>query len=86
MEGCRYVLHLASPASLNLPKDPNDTIKPAVNGALAVLRAALLSGVQRVVITSSGSVAQHSLEKGPGEMRTENDWTALRTGKRQSVF
>lgn len=86
MEGCRFVLHLASPASLNLPKDPNETIKPAVNGALAVLHAALCSGVQRVVITSSGSVAQHSLERGPGEMRTEDDWTALEQVKGNPYF
>ena len=30
MEGCKYVLHVASPFVMKAPKDENDLIKPAV--------------------------------------------------------
>lgn len=38
--GCDYVVHAASPFPLAVPKDENELIKPAVEGTLAVLRAA----------------------------------------------
>lgn len=51
---CRYVLHVASPLLLEVPKDPDDVIKPAREGTLRVLRAAKAAGsVRRVVLTSS---------------------------------
>ena len=51
--GCRYVLHVASPFPPVQPKDPDELIVPARDGALRVLRAALDAGVERVVMTSS---------------------------------
>ena len=51
--GCEYVLHVASPFPANIPKDENELIVPAREGALRVLRAARDSGVKRVVLTSS---------------------------------
>lgn len=53
MEGVTYLLHLASPILTVLPKDPNDLIVPARQGALRVLRAAKAAGVKRAVMTSS---------------------------------
>src|SRR5919199_5172303 len=41
VSGCRYVLHLASPFPPEQPKDPDELIAPARDGALRVLRAAL---------------------------------------------
>lgn len=38
---------------LNPPKDENELIRPAVEGTLAVVRAAHKHKVKRVVITSS---------------------------------
>lgn len=72
--GCDYVLHVASPFPLNSPKDENDLIVPAREGALRVLRAARGAGARRVVLTSSfaaigyGHVKQH-------KPFTESDWT-----------
>ncbi len=51
--GCGYVLHVASPFPLRVPKDENELIIPAREGALRVLRAARDAGVKRVVLTSS---------------------------------
>src|SRR5205814_7690556 len=51
--GCRYVLHVASPFPPVQPKDPDELIVPARDGALRVLRAALDAGAERVVMTSS---------------------------------
>jgi nucleoside-diphosphate-sugar epimerase len=51
--GCDYVLHVASPFPPNIPKDENELIVPAREGALRVLRASRDAGVKRVVLTSS---------------------------------
>jgi len=51
--GCEYVLHVASPFPANLPKNEDELIVPAREGALRVLRAARDGGVKRVVLTSS---------------------------------
>ncbi|MEI6095473.1 MAG: aldehyde reductase [Gammaproteobacteria bacterium] len=53
MKGCDYVLHVASPFVIKVPKDENELIKPAVEGTLRALTAAKKAGVKRVVITSS---------------------------------
>src|SRR3954467_13509523 len=37
--GCEYVLHVASPFPPNIPKDEDELIVPAREGALRVLRA-----------------------------------------------
>jgi len=53
VEGCDYVLHVASPLGVNNPKDPDELIVPAREGAKRAVGAALRAGVTRVVITSS---------------------------------
>src|SRR5215469_2149959 len=40
VEGCDYVLHVASPFPAGVPKHPDDIIVPAREGTLRVLRAA----------------------------------------------
>lgn len=47
-------MHTASPFILKEPDNPDDLIKPAVDGTLNVLRACAEAGsVRRVVLTSS---------------------------------
>lgn len=53
LEGCDYVVHVASPFVLAEPKDENDLIAPAVEGTTRVVSAAVRAGVKRVVVTSS---------------------------------
>jgi nucleoside-diphosphate-sugar epimerase len=74
IEGCDYVLHVASPFPPNQPKDPDELIVPAREGTLRVLRTALDHDVKRVVVTSS--VAAVRLAKGAEKKTlTEEDWT-----------
>jgi dihydroflavonol-4-reductase len=77
VDGCAYVLHVASPFPAAQPKDPDELIVPAREGTLRVLRAALDAGVERVVLTSSVAAIAGGA-KGPGPL-TEADWTKLET-------
>jgi nucleoside-diphosphate-sugar epimerase len=72
--GCDYVLHVASPFPLKVPRDENELIVPAREGALRVLRAARDSGVRRVVLTSSFAAIGYGTTPGP-EPYNEEDWT-----------
>jgi nucleoside-diphosphate-sugar epimerase len=74
IEGCDYVLHVASPFPPKQPKDPDELIVPAREGTLRVLGKALDHGVKRVVVTSS--VAAVRLAKGADkQVLDEEDWT-----------
>ncbi|NCY17323.1 MAG: aldehyde reductase [Actinobacteria bacterium] len=53
MQGCTYVMHVASPFVLAEPKDESELIGPAVEGTRRVIAAAKKAGVRRVVLTSS---------------------------------
>ena len=54
VSGCQYVFHMASPIPLSAPRKDSDLIDPAVQGTIAVLKAARDAGcVKRVVLTSS---------------------------------
>jgi nucleoside-diphosphate-sugar epimerase len=53
IDGCECVQHVASPFPIAQPKDPQELIVPAREGALRVLRLANECGVKRVVMTSS---------------------------------
>ena len=62
--GCSHVVHVASPLPTGVPKDANELIVPARDGALHALRAAKAAGVKRFVMTSS--VAAISYGRGRG--------------------
>lgn len=51
--GCRFVQHVASPFLVEIPKDKNDLIRPAVDGTRRAVTASLAAGVERIVVTSS---------------------------------
>lgn len=53
MNGCTYVLHVASPTPKLNYKHEDEMIIPAREGVLRVLRAARDAGVKRVVLTSA---------------------------------
>jgi dihydroflavonol-4-reductase len=73
IEGCRYVLHVASPFVLEEPKDEDELIKPAVEGTLRVLKACPGSTVEKVVLTSSfAAVGYGNTAK---TMFNEDDWS-----------
>jgi nucleoside-diphosphate-sugar epimerase len=72
--GCRYVLHVASPFPMGIPKHEDELIRPAREGTLRVLRAARDAGVERVVLTSSFAAIGygHPVTDKPF---SELDWT-----------
>jgi nucleoside-diphosphate-sugar epimerase len=75
--GCDYVLHVASPFPSTVPKDENELIAPARDGALRVLRAARDAGVKRVVLTSSFAAIGYGAPADRTAVFTEEDWTNL---------
>ena len=71
---CDYVLHVASPFPAAVPKDENELIVPAREGALRLLRAARDAGVERVVLTSSFAAIGYGHPQQTAPF-TEADWT-----------
>jgi len=83
MEGCDYVLHVASPFVTSQPKDENELIKPAVEGSQRALKAAKKAGIKRLVLTSS-MVAM--LGDANGSINVNQDsWTNV-NAKRVSAY
>lgn len=72
--GCDYVLHIASPFPQGVPKDANELIVPAREGALRLLRAARDAGVKRVVLTSSFAAIGYG-QKPRSAPFDETNWT-----------
>ncbi len=73
--GCQYVVHTACPNPSKAPKDEKTVIKPAVDGTIAVLRAAQANKVKRVVVTSSiASVFMRKDETHQSDY-DEKDWS-----------
>lgn len=74
-EGCRYVIHVASPTPYTSATTEDDFVIPAKDGVLFVMRAAKKAGVKRVVLTSAfGAVGFGTVKTIP---YTEEDWTVL---------
>jgi nucleoside-diphosphate-sugar epimerase len=74
--GCEYVLHVASPIPVAVPKHEDELIVPAREGALRVLRAARNSGVKRVVLTSSFAAIGYGLKPQDAPF-DETSWTDI---------
>ena len=74
--GCEYVLHVASPFPANMPRNEDELIVPAREGALRVLRASRNARVRRVVLTSSFAAIGygHPQQRAP---LNETFWTEL---------
>ncbi|XP_071724722.1 cinnamoyl-CoA reductase 1-like [Rutidosis leptorrhynchoides] len=76
VEGCAGVFHVASPCTLEDPKDPElDLIQPAVQGTLNMLRAAKEFNVRRVVVTSSISSLIPNPKWDENKVIDETSWT-----------
>lgn len=75
MTGVDVLMHTASPFPMVQPKDENDLIRPAVDGALRALRAANAAGVRRVIMTSSiAAISGSPLPLGDTSY-DETNWT-----------
>ncbi len=76
--GCDYVQHVASPFPGATPKDENELIVPARDGALRAMKAAAKAGVRRVVLTSSMAAIAYGHDHGPDYVIDEKDWSNLK--------
>ncbi|MEL7027473.1 MAG: NAD-dependent epimerase/dehydratase family protein, partial [Pseudomonadota bacterium] len=77
MEGVDALIHTASPFPLEQPKNEDEIIRPAVDGALRALKAAKAAGVNRVVMTSSTVAVAYKERPAEGSLFTEKDWSDL---------
>lgn len=83
-EGCDYVIHTASPFDMNVKDPQKDLVEPALKGTEGVLKACTLSGVKKVVLTSS--MASITDEAKPGYVYTEKDWNTTSSVSRNPYF
>jgi dihydroflavonol-4-reductase len=73
--GCQFVQHVASPFPAVHPKNEDELIKPARDGALRVLKAAKAAGVKRVVMTSSMAAIAYGHGDKRAEVSDETMWS-----------
>ena len=78
VQGCDYVLHIASPLTGAETGDADTLIKTARDGSLYVLKAAEAAGVKRVVVTSSGAAATPD---DAAQVADESVWTNVNSPK-----
>ena len=71
LQGMTALVHTASPFPIAQPKNPDDLIRPAVQGTLRALTAAREAGVGRVVLTSSIVAI---VNEAKGFPQDETDW------------
>ena len=76
MAGCHAVCHMASPFPAEVPKDENELIVPARDGALRALRFAYAAGIKRFVMTSSAAAIAYGHPPGKDHY-DESDWTNI---------
>lgn len=75
LQGCDVLIHTASPFPLTEPKDPQDLIRPAVDGTLRAMRAAKEAGIKRVILTSSCAAIYKQADKPKMQPSDETYWT-----------
>ncbi|MGL4256787.1 MAG: NAD-dependent epimerase/dehydratase family protein, partial [Microbacterium sp.] len=73
--GVDALIHTASPFPSAPPKDPQDLIRPAVDGTVRALRAAQSAGVTRVVMTSTCGAIYKPAGQQWSRVKTREDWT-----------
>jgi dihydroflavonol-4-reductase len=75
LAGVDVLMHTASPFPGGQPKDPQELIRPAVDGTMRALRAAQKAGVHRVILTSSVAAVYKGTHVPNGQVLNESDWT-----------
>lgn len=75
LAGCRYLMHVASPFPMAVPKDREALLGPARDGTLRALRAAARNGVARTVLTSSMAAIMYGHAPQDGRVFSEADWS-----------
>ncbi|MBU1174979.1 MAG: NAD-dependent epimerase/dehydratase family protein [Alphaproteobacteria bacterium] len=86
MDGVDVLHHVASPFVIAMPENPDDLIRPAVEGTERALAAALAAGVGRIVVTSSFAAVGFGHPSVRTEPFSENDWTNLDSAIRVTAY
>lgn len=83
LSNCDYVMHVASPFTVENPKNESDMLGPAVDGTIRVLKAAKKNGIKRVVLTSSTVAIMGGKKTGT---ITPEEWTDLNSKNISTYF
>jgi len=75
VNGCRYILHIASPFPVEAPSDRESLVAEARAGAQRVLEHGLSAGVDRIVMTSSMVAMIGQPGRGAKMHVSETDWS-----------
>lgn len=75
MRGCRFLMHVASPFPMKVPKTREELLIPARDGTRRALAAAARNGVARTVLTSSTAAILSGHRDCGGHVWTEADWS-----------
>ncbi len=73
---CHHMIHIASPFVTIMPDNPDDLIRPAVEGTRRAVRAALAAGHERIVLISSMAAIHHGRDD-EDRLYGPADWSRL---------
>ena len=74
-QGCKYILHIASPFPYKVSNNRDSLLAPAVDGTLRVLNAGLNANVEQIIKTSSIVAMFRKPNRSNPYTFGENDWT-----------
>ena len=75
VNGCKYVMHIASPFPMKVSSNRNILLPVAVDGTLRVLKACLNADVKQIIVTSSIVAMFRKPNRSNPYSFGENDWT-----------
>lgn len=75
MENVDVLMHIASPCPSKEPKNEDEVVRPAIDGALRAVKAAHRAGVSRVICTSSVAAIVNAKLPHGRTVYDETDWT-----------
>ncbi len=85
-EGCKYIIHVASPFPLKVSNDRESLTPAAKDGTLRVLNAGINAKVEHIVKTSSIVCMYRKPNRTNNYTFGENDWTDLEWDKTTDYF
>ena len=74
-QGCKYIMHIASPFPYKVSNNRDSLLAPAVDGTLRVLNAGLNANVEQIIKTSSIVAMFRKQNRSNPYSFGENDWT-----------
>ena len=74
-QGCKYIMHIASPFPYKVSNNRDSLLAPAVDGTLRVLNAGVKANVEQIIKTSSIVAMFRKPNRSNPYSFGENDWT-----------